>query len=87
MNLLILRMTNYNHPQDDLEPDRLPLTPAEQIERDRLSPPNQFHPVAASASPAPFSSPVASSSPASGASPSPDPSGSVSPATPTSGTN
>jgi hypothetical protein len=29
-------MTNYNHPQDDRVPDRLPLTPAEQIERDRL---------------------------------------------------
>jgi hypothetical protein len=29
-------MTNYNHPQDDRVPERLPLTPAEQIERDRL---------------------------------------------------
>jgi hypothetical protein len=29
-------MTNYNHPQDDRVPDRQPLTPAEQIERDRL---------------------------------------------------
>ncbi len=30
-------MTNYNHPQDDQVPDRPPLTPAEQIERDRLN--------------------------------------------------
>jgi hypothetical protein len=29
-------MTDYNHPQDDRVPDRQPLTPAEQIERDRL---------------------------------------------------
>jgi hypothetical protein len=29
-------MTNYNHPQDDRVPDRQSLTPAEQIERDRL---------------------------------------------------